>query len=498
MAKGKKQSLSAEELIQQALVPEDEQPHEVPENWVWTRLGSVTTVVGGGTPSSSVSAFYENGEIPWISPVDLSGYRDMYISNGRRNITQEGLANSSAKLMPKGTVILSSRAPIGYVAIAGNELSTNQGFKSFLPSPAFKSEYLYWYLIYSKDRLESYASGTTFLELSGSKAAQVEFALPPLPEQQRIVERIESLFVKLDQAKELAQNALDSFETRKAAILHKAFTGELTAKWRDDNGDFKYDILKSIEIQRLSFCKSQKDRTNILNEFKSSTPKSELPNGWVCLKALLICDFITKGETPTKFVSNKGEVPFLKVYNIRGNKLDFTYEPSFIPKDVHERMKRSKVYPNDVIMNIVGPPLQKVAIVSNEYSEWNINQAIAIFRPVKDVIPKFLYYCLLCEDTLKTVLADTKGVVGQSNISLEQCRDLLIPVPPLIEQKEIVRILDNLFENEEKAKELCDVIDNIEIMKKAILARGFRGELATNEPREESALELLKEVVITQ
>ncbi|WP_433938510.1 restriction endonuclease subunit S [Paenibacillus lautus] len=498
MAKGKKQSISVEELLKQALVPEDEQPHDVPKNWVWTRLGQVTTVIGGGTPSSSVPAYYENGEIPWISPVDLSGYTDKYISKGRRNITQEGLANSSARLMPKGTVLLSSRAPIGYVAIAENELCTNQGFKSFLPSPAFQPDYLYWYLIYSKDRLESYASGTTFLELSGSKAAQVEFALPPLAEQRRIVDRIEGLFSKLDQAKVLAQNALDSFETRKTAILHKAFTGELTAKWREDNGDNKHDILKSIEVQRLSFCKSQKDRDNILNEFKSSTPKSELPKSWVCLKALLICDFITKGETPTKFVSNRGEVPFLKVYNIRGNKLDFTYEPSFIPKDVHERMKRSKVYPNDVIMNIVGPPLQKVAIVSNEYSEWNINQAIAIFRPVKDVMPKFLYYCLLCEDTLKTVLVDTKGVVGQSNISLEQCRDLLIPVPPLTEQKEIVRTLDNLFENEEKAKDLCDVIDNIEKLKKAILARAFRGELGTNDPSEESALDLLKEVIVAQ
>ncbi|WP_088830577.1 restriction endonuclease subunit S [Paenibacillus tyrfis] len=429
---------------------------------------------------------------------------------GRPIIRIQNLNNPEAKnnrttnqfdekyLVREGDLLFAWSASLGAHIWQGEDGWLNQHIFKVVPNKETNKMYLYYYLLHIIDELyaKTHGSGMVHITLKPFKATRI--FLPSIKVQQQIVDRIEGLLTKLDQAKELAKNALDSFETRKAAILHKAFTGELTAKWRDDNGDFKYDILKSIEIQRLSFCKSQKDRTNILNEFKSSTPKSELPDGWVCLKALLICDFITKGETPTKFVSNKGEVPFLKVYNIRGNKLDFTYEPSFIPKDVHERMKRSKVYPNDVIMNIVGPPLQKVAIVSNEYSEWNINQAIAIFRPVKDVIPKFLYYCLLCEDTLKTVLADTKGVVGQSNISLEQCRDLLIPVPPPIEQKEIVRILDNLFENEEKAKELCDVIDNIEIMKKAILARAFRGELATNEPREESALELLKEVVITQ
>lgn len=160
----------------------------------------------------------------------------MYISHGAKNITELGLEKSSARLMPAGTVCLSSRAPIGYVVIAQNDISTNQGFKSMLPSPCFISEYLYWYLKGNKELLESYASGTTFLEISGGKTAQVEFPLAPLAEQQRIVDRIESLFSKLDEAKEKAQAVVDSFETRRAAILHKAFTGELTAKWREEHG----------------------------------------------------------------------------------------------------------------------------------------------------------------------------------------------------------------------------------------------------------------------
>ena len=123
---------------------------------------------------------------------------------------------------------LSSRAPIGYVVIAENELCTNQGFKSFLPASCYIPKYLYWYLKGNKDLLESYASGTTFPELSGRKAALIEFPLAPLSEQYRIVARIESLFAKLDEAKEKAQAVVDGFELRKSSILYKAFTGELT------------------------------------------------------------------------------------------------------------------------------------------------------------------------------------------------------------------------------------------------------------------------------
>lgn len=141
----RKKDLRLEERLEAALVPEGEQPYEVPENWCWVRLGGITDIVGGGTPSSKVSEYYEGGTIPWISPADLSGYKDMYISHGAKNITELGLEKSSARLMPKNTVLLSSRAPIGYVAIAENDISTNQGFKSFLPSKAYIPHYLYWY-----------------------------------------------------------------------------------------------------------------------------------------------------------------------------------------------------------------------------------------------------------------------------------------------------------------------------------------------------------------
>ena len=123
----------------------DAVPWELPESWVWTTTGNVAEVVGGGTPSTADPANYEGGTIPWVTPADLSGYSEKYIGRGKRNITQRGLDNSGARVMPAGSVLFSSRAPIGYVAIASNELTTNQGFKSFVLPSGLLPEYLYYF-----------------------------------------------------------------------------------------------------------------------------------------------------------------------------------------------------------------------------------------------------------------------------------------------------------------------------------------------------------------
>jgi type I restriction enzyme S subunit len=290
-----------------------------------------------------------------------------------------------------------------------------------------------------------------------------EFPIPiaPLAEQQRIVERIESLFAKLDEAKEKTQAALDSFETRKTAMLHNAFTGELTAKWRSEH---------SVSIENWG--------------------EKRLQN---------ICHKITCGHTPTLDITECGEIPFLKVYNIVNNLVDFEYKPQYISRNIHNHnLSSSILYPGDVIMNIVGPPLRKIAIVPNTYPEWNMNQAIVRFRPKNELDNRFLYYSLLFPKTLDNVISKTKGVVGQANISITQSRNISIPVPTFAEQKEIVRILDDFFAKEQKAKELCSVLDNIDLIKKFILSRIFKGELGTNDPTEESAKELLMECLIQQ
>lgn len=467
MARVKKavKKLSPEEKLQQALVPVEEQPYPIPENWCWTRLGNITEVVGGGTPSSKVEEYYKNGNIPWISPADLSGYNDIYISYGAKNITKLGLEKSSAQLMPPGTVCLSSRAPIGYVAIAKNELCTNQGFKSFLPALCYIPEYLYWYLKGNKELLESYASGTTFLELSGSKASLVEFPLAPLIEQRRIVDRIESLFAKLDEAKEKAQAVMDGFELRKSAILHKAFTGELTERWRKEHG-VGIDSWKTKRINEITRARA----------------------GYA---------FDSKKFTNTGY-------QIIRMGNLYGGELDLSRNPVFISlNDIDETaLKRALVNSGDILITLTGTKYKRdygYAVSIIDPTNLLVNQRILCLTPSQDVERNYILYYLRSNIFRDIFFSNETGGVNQGNVSSKFVENIEIKVPLLAEQHEIVTILDRVMDKEQHSKEAAEaVLSQIDTMKKAILARAFRGELGTNDPAEEWAGELVREILKTE
>jgi len=175
-----------------------ELPFDVPDSWTFVRLKHISEIVGGGTPKTNIKEYWD-GCIPWLTPADLSGYKDMYVSVGARTITECGLASSSAQLLPANSVLYSSRAPIGYVAISANPLSTNQGFKSIVPFDTNMSQYLYYCLIARTEDIVQRASGTTFKEISGSEMAETIIPLPPLAEQRRITAIIQIMLQKLSE-----------------------------------------------------------------------------------------------------------------------------------------------------------------------------------------------------------------------------------------------------------------------------------------------------------
>lgn len=457
MAGGKAKPIegSIDDRLEQALVPDWEQPYKVPENWCWTRLGCIAEVVGGGTPASGVKEYYDNGDIPWISPADLSGYSDVYISRGNKNITALGLKESSARLMPANTVCLSSRAPIGYVAIASNPLCTNQGFKSFLPSPVYLPKYLYWYLKASKELLESYASGTTFMEVSGGKVAQVEIPLPPLAEQQRIVDRIESLFTKLDEAKEKLQEVVDGVETRKAAILHKAFAGELTAQWREEHGVG----LESWERKSIN---------NVCSSLQYGTSKKS---------------------------QKSGKIIVVRMGNLQHGKIvwdDLAYSSD------ESEMQKYLLVPGDVLFNRTNSPelVGKTSIYRGEVPAIFAGYLIRLITK-KDIIDgEYLNYVLNSIDAKEYCNQVKTDGVNQSNINAKKIGAYTFLLPSLPEQEVMVSLLNNLLGLCQDAKDKTEpFLGEIELIKKSILARAFRGELGTNDPSEESAIELLKSIL---
>ena len=172
-------------------ITDDEKPFEIPYSWEWVRLEEIGSVIGGGTPKTKIIEYWD-GTIPWITPADMK-FIGKYAKGGKRNISSLGLQKSSAQLMPKGTVLFSSRAPIGYIAIADNDISTNQGFKSIVPFDMRCNEYIYYCLQARLNDIKHRASGTTFKEISGAEFGKTMIPFPPLAEQHRIVARIEEL-----------------------------------------------------------------------------------------------------------------------------------------------------------------------------------------------------------------------------------------------------------------------------------------------------------------
>lgn len=218
---------------------------ELPEGWEWKKIADVATVVGGSTPKSKEPSYW-GGDIPWLGVADLTGYADMYIGGGARSITQAGYDACATQKVPAGTVLFSSRAPIGYVAIAANALCTSQGFKSFVPGESVSSEYLYWWLRYAKPIAESMASGTTFRELSGKRAAEIPVPVPPLEEQDRIVEVVEARAREIAEARLALRESEPLIRTMRAAVL--SLTGCTGAETRVG------DLLQRVEAGRSFRC----------------------------------------------------------------------------------------------------------------------------------------------------------------------------------------------------------------------------------------------------
>ena len=195
--------------------------------WIKVKISDLGQVVGGATPSTKRDEYY-NGDISWITPKDLSDFKGRYIARGERNITKAGMDSCSTQLLPKNTVLFSSRAPIGYVAIAEKEMCTNQGFKSVIPNEDVDYLFLYYLLKYNKDKIEAMGSGTTFKEVSGSTMRNVEVMIP---ESKDIQKKIAAILDSIDSKIENNQKINDNLEQQARAYFQELFVDNADPEW---------------------------------------------------------------------------------------------------------------------------------------------------------------------------------------------------------------------------------------------------------------------------
>lgn len=470
---------------------------QLPEGWKIERLGDVIDIQGGSQPPKS-EFIYE----PMEGYIQLLQIRDF----GENGIPTFVPQNRVTKFCDKDDILIAR-----YGASLGRIVTGLAGaYNVALAKTIFDKNLLIKRFVYYLLQTQIFQVPLKMISRSAQNGfakheiAHIEIPVPPIETQQSIVNKIESLFDEIDEGIGRLKTAAQQIQQYRQSLLKNAFNGELTKEWRSKHADTlpsENELLAQIQTTREQHHAQQladwqtavsqweqngkegkkPSKPSSLSSVNILSKDSELPENWLLTEAESICDFITKGTTPPKneLFMKSGEVPFLKVYNLTKNgKLDFTIEPTFVSKETHNNfLNRSKVYPNDILMNIVGPPLGKVSLVPDDYPEWNINQAIVIYRSIF-VHSKFLANYLLAEKTIKLMSSQAKTTAGQHNLTLEICRNLPIPVCSLAEQTQIVAILESkLTACDQLAAELAKQLKQAERLKQAVLKAAFSGEL---------------------
>ncbi|EGQ7954344.1 restriction endonuclease subunit S [Vibrio vulnificus] len=389
-------------------------------------------------------------------------------------------------------LIISCSGTVGKVAIAPEDMAPgiiNQALlKISLNTSALTNEYfkiLFGAYFMATETLSDLQGTAQKNMVSVDTLKSEPFPYPPLSEQHRIVAKVDELMALCDQLEQQTEASLDAHqvlvETLLATLTNSQDATELMASWtrisehfdtlftteesidqlkqtilqlavmgklvpQDPNDEPAAKLLERIAEEKAQLVKEKKiKKQKALPPIAEDEKPFELPVGWEWCRLDDICQGITSGSTPPK--SNFQElpgIPYLKVYNIRNQLIDFEYNPQFIDIECHSsKLARSVLYPGDVVMNIVGPPLGKIALIPDSYPEWNCNQAITFFRPIEPSLNRYIYTYLTAGTFLDSI--ELIGTAGQDNISVTKSRSIVLPTPPLEEQSRIVRKVNDLL-----------------------------------------------------
>ena len=476
-------------------------------------MGCIATVVGGGTPDTGRPDYFGGG-VAWLTPADLSGYTSKLISGGSRSLTRAGYEHSGAQLLPEGSVLFSSRAPIGYVAIAAAPVATNQGFKSFVLETGLKPDFIYYYLQHAKPFAMALASGTTFPEISGKKAALILVPVPPTSEQERIADALDEVLSDLDVGVANLERVRDRLTLYRASVLKAAVEGTLTEEWRAEhpNTEAASESLERILVERrrqwesariAKFdAKGQEPPKSWKGKYREpATPDtaglSSLPDGW-CWSTLDQLTWHAGYGTSEKCRETNTGLPVLRIPNVVRGSLDLQ-KMKFAPSSYIAR-DEDLVRKGDLL------------VVRTNGSRTLIGRGAVIRHPFPEPM-SFASYLIRLRLVPCTALLDWIGVLwesvlvrrwieshaatsaGQFNINLQVLQSLAVPLPPPAEQEAIVDLIeDQLSVVDHLEFEIQAKLNSVYSLRKSILHRAFTGQLVPQDPNDEPASELLKRI----
>ncbi len=480
-----------------ATITDIEKPFTIPNGWSVNRLIELSILENGDRSKNypNKSLLVEQG-IPFVNAGHLT--------NGTVNqkemtfITEERFELLRGGKFRPGDILYCLRGSLGKSALV-QDIVTGAIASSLVIIRTY-SDIAHRYLMYYFDSpfaynlIKKYDNGTAQPNLSATDLAKFVVPLPPLAEQHRIVAKVDELMALCDQLEQQTEQSLTAHQTLVEELL-KALIEDASGKTTMDGGNVEnagaifdriaehFDILFTTEhsIEQLKQTilqlavmgklvpqnpndepasvlleKIAEEKAQLIKEKKIKKQKPlpaitdeekpfELPRGWSYTRLDDLCANVSSGSTPPKSeLSESGDIPFLKVYNIQNQEIEFKERTLFVTKDAHmSKLNRSILFPGDVIMNLVGPPLGKVAIMPSTYPEWNCNQNIVCFRPLELELNKYIYTYLKSHLFLNYIIL--VGSAGQDFISGTKCRAIALPIPPLSEQHRIVAKVDELM-----------------------------------------------------
>lgn len=481
----------------------EEEPYKLPSNWVWTRLGNILELKNGVAVSSDE---YGTGDVPLVR---ISNIQDNKID--LVNATRIELKDKYKKyLLEKNDLLLAmSGATTGKIGIFNEDIVCvqNQRVGNLKIKYGMNFGYRNYYFQKMQEELLRLAYGGAQPNISGNIIENLLLPLPPLEEQKRIVEKLDSLFEKIQKIKEIIEEVKEKTTSRREAILSKAFSGELTEKWRGENHtETARELLIKINDEKLKLWEDECKKAEDEGRKKPAKPKLKtidemlvgaeeepykLPNNWVWTRL----GDITEINPKKKILDfNDDEeisfVPMKAVSDETGKIEEMEYEK-------YSKLKKgyTQFIEEDVLFAKITPCMEngKCAIAKNLKNDIGYGTTeFHVLRCYQGIINKLLHIFLRQESFRKEAKYNMTGSVGFQRVPVDFLKTALFPLPPLEEQKEIVRVLDKVFEEENRISELISLENKIEILEKTILDRAFRGELGTGNNDDEPAIELLR------
>jgi len=470
---------------------------ELPIGWVQCRIGDVCRTTSGGTPSRSNKKYYE-GNIPWLKSGEL---KNSLINEAEEFISEVAIRHSSTKLLPKGTLLIALYgATVGRLGILNIDAAINQAICAIFPHENILSKYLFWFFTSYRESLLNQRKGGAQPNISQQIINDSVFRLPPLPEQHRIVEKLEELFTKLDVSVEELKKAKAQIKRYRQSVLKSAFEGKLTEEWRTKNVECRAETAEDL----LAKIKEERKRA-LGNKYKELPPVDttnlpKLPEGWVWVKVENILEVLTDYHANGGYETLKMNVELLDsedyalmVRTLNLERKDFVVRLKYISEAAYNFLGKSKLFGGEIIIGKIGNA-GKVYFMPEINRPASLGMNMFLLRFVKIISNKYIYMHLTNSFSKDEIKSKVKGV-GNPTIDKKSLRDLHIALCPPLEQQQIISEIERHFSVADATEKIIDQsLKQAERLRQSILKDAFAGKLVPQDLNDPPAILLLEKI----